>query len=468
MNRERIVLVADDEERIRRLVQASLSQRGYEVVTAANGAEAIAKLDDSIDLVLTDIKMPKKDGFAVLEKVRESGLGIPVLMMTAFGTVDSAVKAMKQGAYDYIAKPFDLDELEILVDRALDADTLKRENSYLKAREAGENQFEDMIGSSPAMQELFAQIRKVAATRSGVLISGETGAGKELVARAIHSLSPRKDKLFVPMNCAAIPFELLESELFGHSKGAFTGATENRVGRFELASGGTLFLDEIGDMDLRLQAKILRILEEGVLERIGSNRQIHIDTRVISATHRNLEEAIEQGKFRSDLYYRLNIIHLKLPSLRERSEDIGALAASFLEKAAKAIGRKPLVLDTDALELLESYHWPGNVRELRNVCERLTALCESDKVSSDIIAHLIDLPPAVAAEPSAPAGGGDDGEEPRTLAEAVNRAEVAMIEKALARSGDNKAQAAKMLGISERNLWYKIKKHGAGGESGSA
>ncbi len=453
MARDKIVLVVDDESRIRRLLETSLGQKGYGVVTAVDGDDAITKLDDSVDLVLTDLKMPGKDGIALLQHMRQAGLEIPVIVMTAFGTVDSAVAAMKAGAHDYIGKPFDLDEIEIMVERALAADTMAREHRYL--RESGRQQLEDLIGTSEAMQSIFEQIRRVAATDSGVLVTGETGTGKELVARAIHSLSNRSEKLFVPVNCAAIPLDLLESELFGHARGAFTGASETRVGKFEMAHDGTLFLDEIGDMHLRLQAKILRVLEEGVVERVGSNRSVHVDTRVISATHTHLESSIAEGTFRNDLYYRLNVIQIKLPPLRERREDIQPLAERFLEDLAVRIGRQPLVLDADALELLRDYPWPGNVRELRNVCERLSVLCDGERVSDELVARLVDMPEP-ATEIAELAVGGS-----ATLVETVLAAEAAVIEKALADSGGNKARAARLLGISERNLWYKLKKHEA-------
>ncbi len=304
------------------------------------------------------------------------------------------------------------------------------------------------------MQRLFERIRRVAASDAAVLVTGETGTGKELVARAIHALSNRRDQLFVPVNCAAIPRDLLESELFGHVRGAFTGATEDREGKFELADGGTLFLDEIGDMPAELQAKILRVLEEGRLNRVGGNREISVDVRVISATHRNLEQAVEQQTFRQDLYYRLNVIEIKLPPLRERPEDIPLLAEHFLTRSAQRLGRPPLVLEADALELLTSYPWPGNVRELRNVCERLTVLAEQGTVTGDVVLQLVDLPAARSPKSVR------SSEDVLPLADAVAEAEIAAIARALEQAGGNKAQAARLLGISERNLWYKIKKYG--------
>jgi two-component system response regulator AtoC len=460
MKRERTILVVDDEERIRRLIEAALVQRGDRVLTAANGREALEKLDDSVDLVLTDLRMPDKDGLELLSEARKKGLTMPVIVMTAYGTVNSAVEAMRRGAFDYITKPFDLDELEMLIGRAFELDALASENRFL--REAGDRGLADMVGRSEPMIALFEQIRSVGTSRAPALILGETGTGKEHVARAIHLSSDRRNALFVPINCAAIPLELLESELFGHTRGAFTGASDHRVGKFELASGGSLFLDEIGDMPIALQAKILRVLEEGVVERVGCNRQIRVDVRVISATHRRLEDAIVKGTFRQDLYYRLNVLSIRVPPLRERGADIALLAAHFLSESARRIGRAPLTLERDALELLEAYPWPGNVRELRNVCERLTVRCTGARADDELVAHLLDLP---EPEPSAAAS---KGPLPTTLAAIVARAESEAIRNALARSGDNKAKAARLLGVSERNLWYKIKRYKLGGDGDPA
>jgi two-component system response regulator AtoC len=455
MKRERTILVVDDEERFRRLLEAALSQRGNRVITVAGGQQAIDKLDEQIDLILTDLRMPDIDGLALLSEARRRGLAMPVIVMTAYGSVDTAVEAMRRGAFDYITKPFDLDELDLLISRAFELDALTSENRFL--RESGHRGLADMVGHSPVMQAMFDQIRAVAVSRAPVLIFGETGTGKEHVARAIHESSDRGSSLFVPINCAAIPLELLESELFGHARGAFTGASEHRVGKFELASGGTLFLDEIGDMPMALQAKILRVIEQGVVERLGSNRQIRVDVRVVSATHRNLADAVARHVFREDLFYRLNVLQVKVPPLRDRGTDIARLAAHFLKEAAARIGRKPLTLERDALELLEAYPWPGNVRELRNVCERLTVRCEGERADDDLVAYLLDLPEA------APASAASKGPQPSTLAAVVARAEAEAIASALARSSDNKAKAARLLGVSERNLWYKIKRHGLGG-----
>ncbi|HXC53472.1 MAG TPA: sigma-54 dependent transcriptional regulator [Candidatus Limnocylindrales bacterium] len=454
MKRERTILVVDDEERFRRLLEAALTQRGHRVVTAASGKEASARLDEGIDLLLTDLRMPDKDGIELLGEARRSNPAMPVIVMTAYGTVDSAVQAMHLGAFDYITKPFDLDELDMLIKRAFELDGLASENRFL--RESGHRGLANMVGQSAPIRKMFAEVRSVAQSRAPVLIVGETGTGKEHVARAIHECSDRASSLFVPINCAAIPLELLESELFGHARGAFTGASDQRIGKFELASGGTMFLDEIGDMPLVLQAKLLRVLEEGIVQRVGSNIPVHVDVRMVSATHRNLSEAVSEGRFREDLYYRLNVLQLRVPPLRERDGDIALLAAHFLAESASRIGRRPLTLQRDARELLEAYLWPGNVRELRNVCERLTVRCEGDRADDDMVAHLLDLPEVD------PAAAASMGPEPATLAAVVGRAEAEAIRQALAKCGDNKAKAARLLGVSERNLWYKIKRHRIG------
>ena len=453
------VLVVDDEERIRRVLEASLSGMGLNVLTASNVEEAIELLDESVALVLTDLKMPDGDGLAVLDASAKQNADRAVIIMTAFGTVDSAVAAMKKGAYDYVTKPFSLDEIELLVRRALRTSAIEIEHGYLRSN--GLQRLEDMICRSAAMGKVFDLIRRVGNAEGTVLIKGETGTGKELVARAIHGLSKRTDRLFVPINCAAIPSELLESELFGHSRGAFTGATADRVGKFELASGGTLFLDEIGDMPQQLQAKLLRVLEEGVLERLGSNHQVHVDTRIVSATHRDLHQAMEKGEFREDLYYRLNVLALDIPPLRDRLDDVGPLAESFLAQAARRNGRDVPELDAGALQMLENYSWPGNVRELRNICERLTVLAMNPSVSSELLDQLLDVPGLSAGNNAPVAREADLG----TLAKTIEGVESETIRLALDRCGDNKARTARELGISERSLWYKLKKYGLGSSS---
>jgi two-component system, NtrC family, response regulator AtoC len=446
-------LVVDDERKMRRILQMALERIGLDSVAADTGEDALARFEaEKIDLVLTDLKMPGMGGLDLLAELRRRDPELPVIVLTAFGTVQTAVEAMKLGAFDYVLKPFDLDAIEITIRKALDVSRYRAENRYLREREDAVPAFDDLVGGSPAMREVFALVRRIAPTRSTVLITGETGTGKELVARAIHRLSPRSDRLFVPLNCAAIPGELLESELFGHARGAFTGAQADRAGKFEIADGGTLFLDEIGDMPAALQAKLLRVLQEGVIERVGSNKPIHLDVRIVSSTHRDLAARIGTGEFREDLFYRLNVFNIHLPALRERGEDIGPLATFFLRRFARELGRPAPALAPDALRLLEGHDWPGNVRELQNAMERVAVLATEPVVDAAFFRQLL------------PARGTDAAPEPApesfTLEPAVEQFERKLILRALAAADDNKSQAARLLGVSERTLWYKLKRYG--------
>jgi two-component system response regulator AtoC len=445
------VLVIDDEERMRRVLAGALEDSGFVVETAGDGALAIPMINESTAAILTDVRMPQKGGLDVLDHVLENYPDIPVILMTAYGTVDSAVDAMKRGAYDYVTKPFNLDEVELIVGRAVERRRLARDREFLRSSESAV--VEQIRGDSQAVRNLRRDIARVASSSAAVLVLGETGVGKELCAKAIHSLSDRKDRLLVNVNCAAIPADLLESELFGHAKGGFTGATTARAGKFEMADGGTLFLDEIGDMSLDLQSKLLRVLEDGSFERVGSNTPLHSDARIVSATNRNLNEMVRAGTFRADLFYRLNVLELKVPSLRERREDIRALAEYFLART----GHQRLVLDEESFRLLEDYDWPGNIRELRNVCERLSVLFDGSQSHAEAIAHLLATPRGGEAEAAGEPPRGPSGEI-LPLAEHVARAEEAAIRQALEASGDNKPEAARLLGISERTLWYKLKK----------
>jgi two-component system response regulator AtoC len=442
------VLIVDDDRRTRRVLQIVVERLGLESKAFERADDTLADLErESADLILTDLKMPGIDGIEFMRRLRRLDERVPVLVLTAFGTVDAAVEAMKLGAVDFVAKPFDVDALELLVQRSLEMSQRGVENRYWREQADGAGGFEDLIGDSPPMREIFDLIQKVAPTRSAVLVTGETGTGKELVARAIHRSSPRAGRLFVPLNCAAIPSELLESELFGHVRGAFSGAQSDREGRFGAADGGTLFLDEIGDMDQRLQAKLLRALQDGVIEPVGSNRRIRVDVRVVSSTHRDLEAAIGAGTFREDLFYRLNVFRIHLPPLRERRQDVPALAAAFLREFGADLGKGSLELSEPAVRALEGYHWPGNVRELRNVMERAAVLAPGRCLDAELVGSL--LP-----------GGATDGGEPLDLAAALDAVERRTILRALAATGDNKAKAASRLGIGERTLWTKLKKHG--------
>ena len=445
------VYVVDDDRRTRRVLQMLLERMELPAIAFDNALEALERLrEESPALVLTDLRMPRMNGIEFLREIRRLDAELPVIVLSAYGTVEAAVEAMKLGAIDFLAKPFDVDALEVLVGRSLDYARHRTENRYLREQIERSPRFEDMVGGTPAMERVFDLIERVAPTRSSVLITGETGTGKELVANAIHRRSPRADKLFVALNCSAIPGELLESELFGHVRGAFSGAYADRQGKFHVADGGTLFLDEIGDMEPRLQAKLLRVVQDGVIEPVGSNRRMSVDCRMISSTNRDLESDMATGSFREDLYYRLNVFGIELPPLRQRRGDIAGLARFFLGQLGRELGRGHLTLDDDAAELLASNHWPGNVRELRNVMERAAVLCEESRVDAMLVRSLL------------PATSGDDaaGEAVRELADILSEAERGAILRALSEADDSKVEAARVLGIGERTLWTKLKKHG--------
>src|SRR5512136_1518149 len=384
----RRVLVVDDEESVRWALTKALERAGYRVDLAADGPSGSSAAENSdVDLVLLDVRLPGRDGLAVLGDLRKRRPDLPVIMMTAYGTLQVAVEAMKQGAYDYIGKPFDVDEVLLVVGKALEAQALAREVSQL--RQLTEDRFDlgGIVGGSPAMQQIFKAVGKVAGTELTVLLRGESGTGKELIARAVHENSRRKGRSFVPVNCAAIPRELLESELFGHEKGAFTGAVAARRGRFEQAEGGTVFLDEIGDMDLSLQTKLLRVLQERRVERLGGEGSLPVDVRIVAATNQDLEAAVARRGFREDLFYRLNVVTIHLPPLRDRPEDIPGLTDHFLTAFAREQNAAPKVFSPEAMELMLAHAWPGNVRELENVVKRAAALTTTTLVLSD---HLPD------------------------------------------------------------------------------
>jgi two-component system response regulator AtoC len=448
------VLVIDDERPMRRALQILLSQLDLESVPAESAEDGLALLaTEHVDLVMTDVRLPGMNGVEALRRIREVDPSIPVIVLTAYGTIQSAVEAMRLGAFDYVLKPFELDAIAAVIQKALELRHVRAENRYLRERLDRAGGPGDVVLASPAMQRLFERVRQVAATPTTVLITGETGVGKEIVARAVHELSPRREKLLVALNCAAIPGELLESELFGHVRGAFTGANTAREGKFELADGGTLFLDEIGDMPAPLQAKLLRVLQDGVIERVGSNRQVRVDARVVSSTNRSLAAAVKSGTFREDLYYRLNVFHLEVPPLRERREDIRPLAEAVLARCGQDFGKGALRLTAPAAARLEQYDWPGNVRELQNLMERaaVLALPGAPDIDEGIVDEL--LP---AARPAGPA---PDAEGVR-LTPALDALERTLILRALQQAGDNKPETARLLGVSERTLWYKLKKHG--------
>ena len=446
------VAIVDDDRRTRRILQILIERLGLASAAFEDAESALASLaEESAVLVLTDLRMPGLDGIGFMRRLRALDANVPVIVLTAYGTVASAVEAMKLGAVDFLAKPFDVDALELLIQRSLEQARTRSEHRFLREQAERAPRFEDLLGGSPPMQRVFDLIEKLAPAKAAVLITGETGTGKELVARALHRRSPRADKLFVPINCAAIPGDLLESELFGHVRGAFTGANADREGKFAAADGGTLFLDEVGDMDLRLQAKLLRALQEGVIEPVGGNRRVRVDVRIVSSTNRELEAAIASGGFREDLYYRLNVLRIELPPLRERASDLPALATSFLAEFGRELGRRPLALSTGARDVLCAYRWPGNVRELRNAMERAVVLASGDELSEPLARDLL---------PRAALSREDDAAASLDLDAAVSEVERRTILRALAAANDNKVEAARRLGIGERTLWTKLKKYG--------
>ena len=443
------ILVVDDDERLLQTLAILVRQLGHQALTAPDVATAASLLDThEVDLVVTDLRMPGGSGIDLLERVRRDTPETAVILLTAFGTVDGAVEAMQRGAFDFVQKPFDAGEMEVRISRALELRRIRREHDYLREATDEARGLDELIGVSPAMRHVFELIQRVAPSDASVLIAGETGTGKELVARAIHRRSPRADALLVPVNLAAVPLDLLESELFGHVRGAFTGALADRPGKLELAHGGTLFLDEIGDAPPALQPKLLRVLQDGVVERVGGRHPRQVDVRVVAATHRDLDGEIAAGRFRADLYYRLRVIEIAMPPLRDRREDIPYLVAHFLRKTNRAGRDRRLEITEAALRLLQDHPWPGNVRELENVIARAAVLCRGDVIG----ANVLDLrTPGAASGP----------ELPRVrLDEALDRLEREMIVKALEETKQVKARAARVLGISERSLWYKLRKHG--------
>ncbi|MHB8811148.1 MAG: sigma-54-dependent transcriptional regulator [Desulfobulbaceae bacterium] len=442
------ILVIDDDESLRRVLEYTLQEEGYEVFTAASGEEGLALFEERQPaLVITDMKMPGLNGFQVLKEVKERSAEALVIIVTAFGEVDAAVKAMKLGAYDFITKPLSRDELKLTVKKALQLLGLTEENRQLREKLSGRDDLKNLVGMSPKMERLFASVRKVADTEATVLITGESGTGKELVARAIHSLSSRKSAPFIAINCAAIPRDLLESELFGHTKGAFTGAVKDRVGKFQLADRGTLFLDEVGDLPIELQPKLLRALQERIVEPLGGGKAQKIDVRVVAATNQDLEGAIADGSFREDLYYRLSVIPVHLPPLRERKEDISLLVRHFINK----LGQANVTFTKGTLDVLAMYSWPGNVRELENTVERLLIMRRGDEIGPD------DLPGKILDERAnkkrmifvLP----DEGYP-------LEQLEKEVVEESLTRNNWNQTAAARFLGIPRHVLVYRMEKYG--------
>jgi DNA-binding NtrC family response regulator len=441
------ILVVDDDPEMRDLLSDVLSEEGHRVKTVASGEEALKHLSEDIDLMITDLRLKEMEGLDLMHRVRKEKPEIAVIIITAFGTVESAIEAMKLGAYDYIRKPFKMEELILVAQKALHEGYLRREVVRLRQEIGRGYQFNNIIGKSKSMRDIFDLIQRIAGTSSNILVIGESGTGKELVAKAIHYNSSRKDRPFVPVNCAAIPETLLESELFGYNRGAFTDAKGDRAGLFEEANGGTLFLDEISEMPISLQAKLLRVLQDKEVRRLGSSRNVKVDVRVIAASNLDLDEEIKNRRFRDDLYYRLNVIQIKIPPLREHRDDILPLVEHFLAKFQKETGKKISGISESALSLLVEYAWPGNVRELENAIERAVILTRGEEILSE------DLPSSLT-------GNRDDFS---TLDEAVGKQltldelEHRYIARILEQTHGNKFRAAQLLGIDRKTLYRKLK-----------
>jgi len=445
------ILIVEDEKSLKEVLTILLEEEGYEITAASNGLEGIDYLQkDIFDLVVTDIKMPKADGFEVLKKVKEISPSTIVIMITAFGTTESTIEAMKLGAYDYIHKPFKIDEIRHVIEKACEKKNLSEELSLLRQKIKSSFGLENIIGKSQKMQELFTLIQKVAQSNSTVLIIGESGCGKELVAAAMHNLSPRKNKNFVTINCATFPEGLLESELFGHVKGSFTGAIYNKEGLFEVANRGSIFLDEIGEMPLSLQSKLLRVLENGTFRRVGGLNDITVDVRVISATNKDIPEAVASGSFREDLFYRLNVVPLNIPPLRERPDDIPLLLDHFLSKFSANTKK----FSPEALRFLMNYSWKGNVRELENMVERTVLLTDREIILSE------DLPEEICKAVETREHLPEISDEGIDFEGILEQIEKSYLIKALEKAKGIKTEAAKLLNLSFRSFRHKLYKYG--------
>lgn len=449
-----MILIVDDEARLGEVTAAGLMARGFDAYAVNSVAAALAFLDDNpVRLVLTDLRMPGATGRDLLTRLQEARPELPVIIMTAYASVRDAVALIREGAFDYIAKPFEMDDVVATISRALTLRDAQDDNRRLRQELREKFDFGSLVGASPPFQQVLKQITDVCDSRATVLLQGESGTGKELIARAIHDNSQRRDKPFIAVNCAAIPENLMESELFGHVKGAFTGAIAARDGRFSLAHGGTLFLDEIGDMPLALQAKVLRAIQEQTFEMVGGTRSLKVDVRFIAASHRDLRREAEKGSFREDLYYRLNVFPITVPALRDRVDDIATLASHFLARHATSMGRRLTGFSRPALTAMEAYRWPGNIRELQNCIERAVIVAKGPVVEvGDLPPYLFeDRPRLATAGPSA---------LPSDLDAELARVEREIVTRALRECGGIQARAAERLGVSERSLWHRVKKLG--------
>ena len=463
------VLIVDDEPNLRKILAAQLSRDGYEVMLAEDGEQGLTMLrEHHIDLVVTDLKMPKVDGMTLLREALREQPDLPIVMITAHGTVDTAVEALKLGAFDYLTKPFDKDEVRSVVAKALKTRALAQEEATTEP--AGKTKNEPgarfgIIGQSPGLTDLYAVLERVADSPTTVLITGESGTGKELVARALHEHSTRKDKPFIKVNCAAIPKELIESELFGYERGAFTGAVSSKPGRFELANGGTLFLDEVGEIPVEMQVKLLRALQESEFERVGGIKTIHVDVRLVAATNRDLKKLIAAGGFREDLFYRLNVVSIRLPALRERDTDIPLLVEHFLAKFNERLKKQVTGVEPEALDILSAYGWPGNIRELENVMERSVLFCDAQKLRVEDLPLELRGSSGSSAPPSADGSGSDiplsaEGGLKEHVKVAMSRLERDLVSRALKQTNGNVTHAARLLKISRKGLQLKMKELG--------
>jgi len=451
------ILVADDEQSMREFLDIMLKKEGYKVSLASNGEEVLKLIDkDLFDLILLDIRMPRLDGIGVLKKIKTASPETIVIMITAYASADTAIKAMKEGAYDYITKPFKVDEIKLIIKNALEKKNLQKENLLLKQVVRDRYRFGSIIGQSSKMLALYDLLEKIAPTKTNILITGESGTGKELAAKAVHYNSSRKDKPFVTLNCGAIPESLIESELFGHMKGAFTDAITTKKGLFEMADEGTIFLDEISELPLLMQVKLLRVLQDKEFKRVGGTDDIRVDVRIISATNKDLEETVKEKRFREDLFYRLNVIQVKMPPLRDRKEDIPILTAHFLKKFSEELNKNILKVSPEALTMLLNYEYPGNVRELQNIIERAVALGNGNELTPQHLSSYLDEQiqgKRSAIDLDIPPDGID-------LEKVIEEIERALLLKALDRTKGIKKKAAELLRINFRSMRYRLEKYG--------
>ncbi|ASD64105.1 sigma-54-dependent transcriptional regulator [Bdellovibrio bacteriovorus] len=454
------ILVVDDEESIREFLEIMLKKEGYEITLAEDGQKAKDLLTKkTFDMIISDLQMPHVTGIELLKHVKESYPDTVFMLITAFGTTETAVEAMKMGAYDYLTKPFKIDEVRLNIQNALRSRNLEVENRSLKKELVKEYSFQNMVGNSPAMHAIYDMVKRVSQTPTNVLITGESGTGKEVVAKAIHYNGPLKDRPFVTVNCGAIPENLMESEMFGHKKGSFTGAVADKAGLFEVADGGTLFLDEVGELPLTIQVKLLRAIQERVIRRVGATEDMKVDVRIIAATNRNLEEMVQKGGFRQDLFYRLNVINIKTPGLRDRRDDIPLLANHFLKKYNERLNKNIGAISADAMEILKKYDYPGNVRELENMIERTVALEGGATILPESLPPMVNTSSGRKMASSNEIEIGDDGVD---LDKVMGQIEKELLIKAIHSAGGVKKRAAKLLHISFRSMRYRIEKYNLG------